>query len=159
MIVTGWWLATTAWAGTPSVEIEWKGATGTVSVGPPEGHKLAEDAPGTLVWRTGDSEVEVRTLSTALGEGVAVGEARGAAVDGDLEIMVCRLDGTECRPTEWTFEGQVPDAKRGTATLAVRERGVGSEADRFGPDVDTSAADAAFARAREHGTPVLLDFS
>lgn len=154
-----WWLASIAMADAPAVAIEWTKEGATVSVDAPAGHKVAADAPGTLVLRTGTHALSISTTSGALDHGVAVGDRRGAALEGELEVALCLLDGSACRQTHWTLRGSVPDRKRGNALLSVTPPAARTHETRFGPASDTSAAEGAFERAAAAGRPVLLDFS
>jgi thiol-disulfide isomerase/thioredoxin len=143
----------------PAVSLEWRKADARVVVAAPQGEKVAADAPARLVLAFGDRALEVSGDGALLSAGVSVADLRGAAVEGTLDVSLCDLAGTTCRPTSWRLgtPGAVPGSKRGSLALDVAEP---TGEDRpFGPDATADAAEAAFARAKASGKQVLLDFS
>lgn len=154
------WLvfAAVAVAGTPPVvRVEWRKERAIVQIEAPPDEKVAPDAPARLSLGWGDRQFALSSDGEVLGRGVAIADLRGTAVEGTLDVGLCDLSGSVCRPTSWRVSGEIPDGRRGAVTLrvAVPE----PHAPAFGPDATDSPATAAFARAQANGRAVMLDFS
>src|SRR6478752_7061596 len=110
------WLtfAAAAWAGEPPVvEITWKKDRATLRIEAPKDQKIAPDAPARLALRWADRELDLASDGAGLSRGLPMGDLRGVALDGALDVGLCDLQGTTCRPTRWSVHGEVPDGKRG----------------------------------------------
>jgi thioredoxin-like negative regulator of GroEL len=140
----------------PAVEIAWVKERGTARVVAPAGWHVSDDAPGALALAWGDHAVRLEADGVRLVDGIALGDVRGGSFTGTLDVALCDLAGTTCRPSSWRLEGSVGDGKKGAAALTVSRPGEGRP---FGPAATADQADRAFARAKESGKAVLLDFS
>ncbi|MCB9683734.1 MAG: thioredoxin family protein [Alphaproteobacteria bacterium] len=152
-------LTTAALAAPPTVTVAWKKEASTLAVTAPAGEKVAADAPVALMLRSALAEIRIEGSGALLHAPLAVPDLRGTELQGELEVGLCNLDGTICRPTRWSLQGQVSSATRGTVALAVSEPSSDEEHRPFGPQANASGADEAFARAKSSGRAVLLDFS
>ncbi|MEQ1505049.1 MAG: thioredoxin domain-containing protein [Myxococcota bacterium] len=141
------------------VRVDWRKGEARLTVDAPPGEKVSADGPGRLVLAWGERAFEVAADGAALHAGIGVADLRGATVTGTLDVTVCDLAGTACRPTAWDLAGAVPGAKKGTVALSVTDARARETTRPFGPDATADAATAAFERAKLSGKPVLLDFS
>jgi thioredoxin-like negative regulator of GroEL len=144
-------------AGPPLVQVEWRKEQAHASVVAPDGEKIGLDAPGNLSLAWGTHTAELGGDGAQLSRGLELGDLRGAALQGTLQVALCDLAGTTCRPTSWVVSGNVPSAKKGTVTLLVAEPSPEAHPSPFGAAAE--GADGAFTRAKESGKLVLLDFS
>ncbi|MCA9493492.1 MAG: thioredoxin fold domain-containing protein [Myxococcales bacterium] len=151
-------LSTAAMAAPPTVTVAWKKDASTVAVAAPAGEKVSTEAPIALVLRSSLGELRIEGPGVVLHGPLPVPDLRGSDLEGELEVGLCTLDGSICRPTRWALAGHVSTANKGVTALVVSEP-VEEEHRPFGPDADASGADQAFARAKTSGRAVLLDFS
>jgi thiol-disulfide isomerase/thioredoxin len=154
-----WFLWTVAAhaASPPIVRVEWRKDQAHAEVIAPEGQKIGTEAPGKLSLSWGERIAELGADGAQLAHGIALGDLRGVALQGTLEVGLCDLAGTTCRPTSWVISGNVPSAKKGSVDLLVAEPPAHEHASPFG--AAAVGAEQVFARAKQSGKLVLLDFS
>ncbi|MEQ1565267.1 MAG: thioredoxin fold domain-containing protein [Myxococcota bacterium] len=141
----------------PTAEIRWTRDRAALTLTPAAGTKIAPDAPSSLTLAWGTRSATFEADGSAWGAGFALGELRGASVEGELSVGLCAIDTGECTPTTWDLRGAVGAARRGVVALGVSAPEPHPAA--FGPNATTSEADRAFVAARASGKPILLDFS
>lgn len=142
----------------PSVRIAWRKGEAQLSVAAPPGMKLGADAPASVEVLWGDRASALSGDGAQLMRGLSLGDVRGQSVSGSLDVSLCDLAGTTCRPTSWSLSGLASTAKKGTIDLLLATPESTHERP-FGPDASASGAEEAFARAKASGKLVLLDFS
>jgi thiol-disulfide isomerase/thioredoxin len=144
-------------ANPPVVQVEWRKEKAHASILAPEGEKIGLEAPGKLSLQWSTHTAELGGDGAQISRGLELGDLRGAALQGTLEVALCDLAGTTCRPTSWVVSGNVPSAKKGSVTLLVAAPAAETHPSPFG--AGAVGADEVFARARQSGKLVLLDFS
>jgi thioredoxin-like negative regulator of GroEL len=141
----------------PSVSLRWKRDETALSVLPPVGEHVAEEAPFYLQLGDGVRSLELSGDGAELRDGIEVGATRGRTLEGHLTLSLCEDGGTRCRIAEVHFDGVVPMEPRGGLTLASRAEEAGEST--FPAQVD---ANAAFAAAKAHAErehkPIVIDF-
>ncbi|MCB9674289.1 MAG: thioredoxin fold domain-containing protein [Alphaproteobacteria bacterium] len=147
-----------ALAAAPTAEIGWKGDVSRLVVTAPAGMEISADAPADLVLRWEGRELTVAGSGGELTGGMAVGAVRGRTLEGEVSLQLCDKASGVCTPGRFALSGTAPDAKKGRIALTVAEAGAAHAAPEFNTDARTGA-DAAFARAKETGELVVLDFS
>lgn len=146
-------------ASVPTVQIDWKGPSALLAVSPPEGFEISPDAPADVSLTFGDLEMTVASSGSRVTGGLGLGDVRGQEIAGHLAVQLCDKSSGVCIPSAFGVSGRIPDLKKGRLSLAVAEdAGAAHTEPVFNADAQ-SAADGAFAAAKESGELVILDFS
>jgi hypothetical protein len=142
----------------PTVVFDASPRGATVSITAPPGQKLAPDAPWTLALEDAAGVgVTLRGPGASLVNATLAVPALAGAVTGALDVGLCSLDGTTCRPTSWALSGALATGRKVHQPLQVAPPPA-PEAP-FGPQASASQLDEALARAKTSGKAVLVDFS
>lgn len=155
-----WWLAVAVAAEDPGVQVVWQRDDARLHVVSPAGEHVAEDAPVDLDLQLGDRGLVVQAMGADLDGGLALGDVRGATLDGVLALSLCEDGGTRCRFAEVDLHGVVGDRRRGVVSLEVRPHHAQEvPVPAFPSRVDAGRAwEDVVARAQASGRPILVDF-
>lgn len=160
------WFASVALASDlPGLEVAWRGTRATFEVVPPPGLHVAPDAPVDVAWQADGVSGTATAAGGAAPAGLVVAtDLRGKRLTGQLAVSLCEDDGSACRRVDASFYGAVPTSRKGRVALAVSAAAAPApvapspSAFSYGQDA-TAAVEAAYARAKASGRPVLLDFT
>lgn len=140
------------------VQVVWNKGVRTLTAMPPAGQDIAPDAPVDLSLTVGARGLTVSGDGSWLAEGIDLGKLHGP-VEGELQLQLCDKTSGICAPATWKLQGLLADSKKGMVTLKIDAAAPEAHADTtFNHDVNP-AVDAAYARAKDGGDKVLLDFS
>ncbi|MBX2801645.1 MAG: thioredoxin family protein [Myxococcales bacterium] len=154
-----WWCASAMGAAPPTVDVAWRKERAVMRMTAPDGHELQPDGPADLALTIDERPVEGLLVGASLAAGLPLGDVRGSRISGQVSVVLCHKESGVCTRSAFDVAGEVPQAKRGTASLDVGVHRAEASRAAFGPDATSAAADAAFARAQEIDGLVLLDFS
>jgi thioredoxin-like negative regulator of GroEL len=149
-------LSSAAHASELSVEATWGRQGLTLDVIVPPGEHVAPEAPAGG-WISLDGErfdMQLHGSTVAQGLRLPLSTQPSHALAGELSMGICTDDGSTCRQLTVAFAQEL-HGTRGHALLATPAHD-GATAPSSAHDGD---AEAAFARAKQSGKPVLLDFS
>ena len=152
-------LLCTALAAQPGeVQVAWSRGVRTLTATAPSGQDIAPDAPVDLSLTVGSRALTVSGDGAWLAEGIDLGKLHGP-LEGELQLQLCDKASGVCAPATWRLQGLVADTRKGAVTLQASAPVTEVHADTtFNHDVNP-AVDAAYARAKDAGDKVLLDFS
>jgi thiol-disulfide isomerase/thioredoxin len=152
-----------ATAGTPSVTLSWDRTAVSVTVGAPDGEKIAEDAPVSLDinWLDGGQRYEGN--GTLFRSPLLFIPPRDQRLFGTLALSLCKSDGSECRADSWEITAHYPRDRRGSLQFSL-STGIADKAvlvsRHFGNNQDAERMlQTAKSIAAENDTLILLDFS
>jgi thioredoxin-like negative regulator of GroEL len=153
------WMPLAGATTTPEVALNWKGEAASLSVRPPEGYDIAEEAPADVEMRWADRSVTYQVGAEQLAEGVALWAVRGQRLEGDLGVTFCSKEDGLCRTHQFSVGGTVPALRKGQLALEVAPVAHPAHDE---PQFQTDAqalADEAFQAVKGTDRRVLLDFS
>lgn len=115
------WATLALAGGLPGAELQWKRDDARLWIQAPRGEHVDPTAPVSAELRFDERRVVLEGLGADAERGLPLLDMRGTDIRGELSVPLCADGGTQCRIQIVRVTGEVPDAKKGRVSLAVRE--------------------------------------